>query len=76
MSSLCALKTIQCGREYQKKFPNILLLRTMSKVFGMAGSRVGVLIANRPRWCEVVNRVRKPFNIKFIGTGGGCLARS
>lgn len=53
------------GREFQKRFPNILLLRTMSKVFGIAGSRVGVLIAP-PEVCGVMNRVRKPFNINSL----------
>jgi histidinol-phosphate aminotransferase len=53
------------GREYQKRFPNVLLLRTMSKVFGMAGSRVGILIAP-PEICGVINRVRKPFNINSL----------
>ncbi len=49
------------GREYQKKYKNILLLRTMSKVFGLAALRVGVLIAP-PEVCGFLNRVRKPFN--------------
>lgn len=53
------------GREFQKRFKNILLLRTMSKVFGIAGSRVGVLIAP-PEVCGVMNRVRKPFNINSL----------
>lgn len=53
------------GREYQKRFAHILLLRTLSKVFGLAGLRVGVLIAP-PVVCDVVNRVRKPFNINSL----------
>jgi histidinol-phosphate aminotransferase len=53
------------GRDYQKKFPNILLLRTMSKVFGLAGLRCGILIAP-PEICQVVNRIRKPFNINSL----------
>jgi histidinol-phosphate aminotransferase len=53
------------GREFQKRFKNVLLLRTMSKVFGLAGSRIGILIAP-PEICGVVNRVRKPFNINSL----------
>lgn len=53
------------GRDYQKKYPNILLVRTMSKVFGLAALRVGVLIAP-PEVCDVYNRVRKPFNINSL----------
>jgi histidinol-phosphate aminotransferase len=58
-------KDYPSGRAYQKKFPNILLLRTLSKVFGLAGVRVGVLISP-PEVCEIVNRVRKPFNINSL----------
>lgn len=53
------------GMDYQKRFKNILLLRTMSKVFGLAGLRVGLLIAP-PEVCDMVNRVRKPFNINSL----------
>lgn len=49
------------GRDYQKKYKNVLLLRTMSKVFGLAALRVGILIAP-PEVCDMLNRVRKPFN--------------
>ena len=50
------------GRDVQKLYPNVLLLRTMSKVFGLAGLRVGILIAP-PAVVDVFNRVRKPFNV-------------
>ncbi len=53
------------GLDYQKKFPNILLVRTMSKVFGLAAMRVGLLIAP-PAVCDMFNRVRKPFNINSL----------
>ncbi len=53
------------GMDYQKRFPNILLLRTMSKVFGLAGLRVGLLIAP-PEVCDMMNRVRKPFNVNSL----------
>lgn len=53
------------GMDYQKRFKNILLLRTMSKVFGLAAMRVGILIAP-PQVCDMVNRVRKPFNINSL----------
>lgn len=61
------------GREYQKKYPNILLLRTMSKVFGLAALRVGVLIAP-PEVCDMFNRVRKPFNINSLAQAAAVAA--
>lgn len=53
------------GQAYQAKFKNVLLLRTMSKVFGLAGLRVGIMMAP-PEVCELMNRIRKPFNINSI----------
>lgn len=53
------------SRAYQLKYPNILLLRTMSKVYGLAALRVGVLIAP-PAVNDIFNRVRKPFNINSL----------
>jgi len=64
-SEFVRAKDYPWGRDYQKKFPNILLLRTMSKVFGLAGLRCGILIAS-PEVCQVVNRIRKPFNINSL----------
>ena len=37
----------------------------MSKVFGLAGCRIGILIAP-PDVVEVINRIRKPFNINSL----------
>jgi histidinol-phosphate aminotransferase len=53
------------SQAYQKKYANILLLRTMSKVYGLAALRVGVLIAP-PQVNDILNRVRKPFNINSL----------
>jgi histidinol-phosphate aminotransferase len=64
-SEFVRAKDYPWGRDYQQKYPNILLLRTMSKVFGLAGVRTGVLIAP-PAVVETVNRIRKPFNINSL----------
>ncbi len=64
-SEFVRAKDYPWGRDYQKKFSNILLLRTMSKALGLAGLRCGVLIAP-PEICQTVNRIRKPFNINSL----------
>lgn len=61
------------SREFQKRYTNVLSLRTLSKVFGLAGLRVGILIAP-PEICAMVNRVRKPFNINSLAQAGACAA--
>lgn len=48
-----------------KEFSNVVVLRTMSKVFGIAGLRIGALVA-RPDVVDLVNRVRNPFNVNTL----------
>jgi len=43
------------------EFPNLLLLRTLSKV-GMAGIRLGYAIA-APEWMAQLNKLRAPYNV-------------
>ncbi len=42
--------------------PNIIVLRTFSKIYGLAGFRIGYAMANL-RVIEVLNRVKPPFNV-------------
>lgn len=44
------------------KYPNLVVVRTFSKAYGLAGLRVGYAFAN-PCVCDLVNRVRQPFNV-------------
>ncbi len=45
--------------------PNLIVSRTLSKAFGLAGLRVGYGIAHR-EIAEVMNRVRQPFNVNHL----------
>jgi histidinol-phosphate aminotransferase len=45
-----------------RKFPNLLVSRTFSKAYGLAGLRVGYGIA-QPELTDLLNRVRQPFNV-------------
>ncbi len=45
-----------------RRFPNLLLSRTFSKAYGLAGLRVGYAIA-QPALTDLMNRVRAPFNV-------------
>jgi histidinol-phosphate aminotransferase len=53
------------GLAYLSESTNICLLRTMSKVFGLAGLRVGFLLA-RPEVTDLIHRVRDPFNVNSL----------
>jgi len=42
-------------------FPNLLVTRTFSKIYGLAGFRIGYSVS-QPEMAELLNRVRQPFN--------------
>jgi len=47
------------------KFPNLVVSRTFSKVYGLAGVRVGFGVSH-PQVADVLNRVRPPFNVNSL----------
>ena len=48
-----------------KEFPNVVVLRTFSKAYGLAGLRAGYGIA-RPEIIATVERIRQPFNMNAM----------
>ncbi|OED40327.1 histidinol-phosphate transaminase [Endozoicomonas sp. (ex Bugula neritina AB1)] len=44
-----------------KDYPNLIVSRTFSKAYGLAGARIGYTVSS-PEIAEVVNRIRQPFN--------------
>lgn len=45
-----------------ERYPNLLISRTFSKAYGLAGLRVGYGLA-QPKVIDLLNRVRHPFNV-------------
>tara|TARA_B100000686_G_scaffold355088_1_gene469775 strand:+ start:4650 stop:5759 length:1110 start_codon:yes stop_codon:yes gene_type:complete len=54
-------------------FPNLLITRTFSKIYGMAGIRIGFGLAHT-QLSGLMNRIRQPFNINSIGLAGALAA--
>ena len=48
-----------------KRHPNLVITRTFSKAYGLAGLRVGYALAH-PSVADMMNRVRQPFNVNSI----------
>ena len=48
----------------------MLVLRTFSKFFAIAGVRIGYAIAH-PDVVDVLHRVRQPFNVSRLAEGAG-----
>ncbi|MEN8176322.1 MAG: histidinol-phosphate transaminase [Pseudomonadota bacterium] len=53
------------GIPWIAEHPNLLVTRTFSKIYGLAGLRVGYGMGN-PELLEVIARVRHPFNVGSI----------
>ncbi|MEO8443702.1 MAG: histidinol-phosphate transaminase [Gammaproteobacteria bacterium] len=47
------------------EFPNLIVCRTFSKMYGLAGLRVGYAVSH-PRVAELLDRVRQPFNVNSL----------
>ena len=48
-----------------REFPNLIVTRTFSKAYGLAGLRVGYALA-QPALTDLLNRVRQPFNVNVL----------
>ena len=48
-----------------REFPNLIITRTFSKAYGLAGLRVGYAFAHAGV-ADLMNRVRQPFNVNSI----------
>jgi histidinol-phosphate aminotransferase len=48
-----------------EKYPQLILVRTFSKAYGLAGLRVGYAFAS-PAIADLMNRVRQPFNVTHV----------
>ncbi len=47
------------------RFPNLIVTRTFSKAYGLAGLRVGYAVSH-PQVADLLNRVRQPFNVNSL----------
>jgi histidinol-phosphate aminotransferase len=56
-----------------KDFPNLIISRTFSKAYGLAGLRVGYAFANA-QVADMMNRVRQPFNVNSVAQAAAVAA--
>ncbi|WP_201595847.1 histidinol-phosphate transaminase [Psychrobacter fulvigenes] len=47
-------------------YDNVVIVRTFSKAYGLAGLRVGYALSSAPV-AELLNRIRQPFNVSRVG---------
>jgi histidinol-phosphate aminotransferase len=56
-----------------RDLPNLLVTRTFSKIYGLAGLRIGFGIG-RAEVIDLLNRVRQPFNVNNLALAGAIAA--
>jgi histidinol-phosphate aminotransferase len=61
------------GIELRRKYPNVVVARTFSKIYGLAGLRVGYAVL-RPELANFMHRVRAPFNVSSVAQAAGVAA--
>lgn len=54
-------------------FPNLVVTRTFSKIFGLAGLRVGYALASA-EVADLMNRIRQPFNVNNLALAAAIAA--
>lgn len=55
------------------KYPNLVITRTFSKAYGLAGLRVGFALSH-PEVADLMNRVRQPFNVNSLALATATVA--
>ena len=63
----------ETGIEMAATFPNVVMTRTFSKVYGLAGLRVGWAYCPAPV-ADALNRIRGPFNVSIPAQRAGSAA--
>jgi len=56
-----------------RSYPNLIVSRTLSKAYGLAGLRVGFMVAQAPL-TDLINRVRQPFNVNSLAQAAAVAA--
>lgn len=59
--------------DWLEKYPNLVIVRTFSKAYGLAGLRVGYAVSSAGI-AELLNRVRQPFNVNSMAQAAALAA--
>ncbi|HVL55754.1 MAG TPA: histidinol-phosphate transaminase [Burkholderiaceae bacterium] len=59
--------------QWLRAHPNLIVTRTFSKAYGLAGLRIGFALAD-PELTDLLNRVRQPFNVNSLAQAAAVAA--
>lgn len=57
--------------QWLARYPNLVVTRTFSKAYGLAGLRVGYSLSH-PDMANLMNRIRPPFNVNSLALAAAC----
>ncbi len=63
------------GESLENRKENVIILRTFSKIYGLAGLRCGYGIADKKIISEI-EKVRSPFNVSLVAQAAACASLS
>jgi histidinol-phosphate aminotransferase len=61
------------GVRLLERYPNLIVTRTFSKIYGLAALRAGYAVSS-PEAADLLNRVREPFNVNAMALAGAAAA--
>ena len=61
------------AKNWLDEFPNLIITRTFSKVYGLAGLRIGYALASA-EIIDLMNRLRQPFNVNNLALAAATAA--
>lgn len=59
--------------KYREQYKNLVVLRTLSKAYGLAGLRIGSVFADE-EVIELIDRIRNPFNVNSLAQAAALAA--
>ena len=59
--------------QWLDRYPNLMVTRTFSKAYGLAGLRVGYSLSH-PDLANLLNRIRPPFNVNSMALAAACVS--
>jgi histidinol-phosphate aminotransferase len=59
--------------DWLDKYSNLVITRTFSKAYGLAGLRVGYALSH-PEIADLLNRIRQPFNVNSLALAAATVA--
>lgn len=66
-------KTYEDSARWLNSYPNLVISRTFSKAYGLAGLRVGYMLSD-PGIVSVLDRLRAPFNVNAVAQAAAIAA--